>query len=123
MKAQHQVAGPSGFHFPLTRHGGRAAGDKQRHDMPIRPSPSAIPRPVSQPESTTMSCRLRLRSSKTPWAARCTQEAARFREQIATRDLDYRGLAVSLYYTLIGPAREQLRGKAGAAQSSERLGD
>ena len=39
------------------------------------------------------------------------EQAAHFREQIAGRDLDYRPLAVSLYRTLIGPAREQLRGK------------
>jgi len=39
------------------------------------------------------------------------EQAARFREQIAGRDLDYRPLAVSLYRTLIDPAREQLRGR------------
>ena len=35
----------------------------------------------------------------------------RYREQVATRDLDYRKLAASLYRELIQPAAEQLRGK------------
>jgi CHAT domain-containing protein len=39
------------------------------------------------------------------------RNVARFREQVATRDLDYRKLAISLYRDLIEPAADQLRGK------------
>jgi len=39
------------------------------------------------------------------------RDVARFREQVATRDLDYRKLATSLYRDLIAPAADQLRGK------------
>src|SRR5262249_51221281 len=39
------------------------------------------------------------------------RDVARFRDQIATRDLDYRKLAAALYQSLLAPAREQLRGK------------
>ena len=38
------------------------------------------------------------------------RDVARFREQVATRDLDYRKLAISLYRDLIEPAADQLRG-------------
>ncbi|HEV3197614.1 MAG TPA: CHAT domain-containing protein [Bryobacteraceae bacterium] len=39
------------------------------------------------------------------------RDVARFREQVATRDLGYRKLAISLYRDLVEPAAEQLRGK------------
>ena len=39
------------------------------------------------------------------------RDVKRYREQVATRDLDYRKLAASLYRDLIQPAAEQLRGK------------
>jgi len=40
------------------------------------------------------------------------RDVKRFREQVATRDLDYRKLALSLYRDLIAPAAEQLRDKS-----------
>ncbi len=39
------------------------------------------------------------------------KDVAQFRQQIATRDLDYGKLAISLYRTLMAAAEEQLRGK------------
>jgi CHAT domain-containing protein len=39
------------------------------------------------------------------------RDVNRYREQVATRDLDYRKLAGSLYRELIEPAADQLRGK------------
>ncbi len=39
------------------------------------------------------------------------RDVRRYREQVATRDLDYQKLAVSLYRELLEPAAEQLRGK------------
>ena len=41
---------------------------------------------------------------------RLAKDVARFREQIAGRDLDYRGLARSLYAALLGPAAAQISG-------------
>lgn len=53
-----------------------------------------------------------LRLYKLPMEPKATASAvARFREQIAGRDLEYRKPAASLYRSLIDPAREQLRGK------------
>uniref|UniRef100_Q028B5 Tetratricopeptide TPR_2 repeat protein n=1 Tax=Solibacter usitatus (strain Ellin6076) TaxID=234267 RepID=Q028B5_SOLUE len=40
------------------------------------------------------------------------RDVKRYREQVATRDLDYQKLAVSLYRELLEPAAEQLRGKS-----------
>ncbi len=43
--------------------------------------------------------------------AKIAAEAAAFRQQIATRDLEYGNRAQALYRMLLGAAREQLRGK------------
>ena len=40
------------------------------------------------------------------------RDVRRYREQVATRDLDYQKLAVSLYRDLLEPAADQLRGKS-----------